>query len=109
MSASISSVGGVQTTDLNALTCVRLEFDPRSLERVLDILANLTFPVNPAIHHPPGVFPGSAAPRPHCTVVEFPAYAADLPEVRRAIGDADLPEVKVAVAAMSEVLRAPAA
>jgi hypothetical protein len=56
------------------LVNVRVAVDPRSLEDLLETLAELSFPVNPQILH------GSSH-----TAVEFPAWAGRLSEVRRVI------------------------
>jgi len=53
------------------LVSVRLGIDPRSLEDLLECLAEVPFPINPRIVHG----------RP--TFVEFPAYDAQLDELRR--------------------------
>ena len=53
------------------LVSVRTRVDPRSLEELLEALAEISVPINPQIRH--------ASPN---TVVEFPAYAGRLGEVR---------------------------
>jgi hypothetical protein len=55
------------------LVSVSVEVDPRSLESLLEALANVTFPINPQIFH------GTV------TTVEFPAYETRLEEVRRTL------------------------
>ena len=55
------------------LVSVSVEVDARSLESLLEVLSQLTFPINPEIHHGP------------MTTVEFPAYEKRLDEVRRAL------------------------
>lgn len=52
------------------LVSVSVDVDARSLESLLDILSQLTFPINPEIYHGP------------VTTVEFPAYEGRLGEVR---------------------------
>jgi hypothetical protein len=56
------------------LVSVRIAIEPRLLEQALEALARLEFPINPQIYH-------------HAvtTVVEFPAWAGRLGEVREAL------------------------
>jgi hypothetical protein len=77
------------------LVSVRVSIEPRLLERVLDALARLEFPINPQIYH------GLAA-----TVVEFPAWAGRLGEVRGAFEHAGLASAVVSVRGMLENIRA---
>ena len=56
------------------LVLVRVTVEPRLLEDLLEILAQLDFPVNPELQHRPGQ-----------VTVEFPAYLARTDEVRRAL------------------------
>jgi len=69
-----------------ALVSVSLSIEPRRLEELLDALAQLAFPINPQIYHEAaliyGFEDGHEEVRP-TTLVEFPAYAGRLPEVRR--------------------------
>jgi hypothetical protein len=58
---------------LSELVQVRVSTDPRCLEELLDCLAGLSFPINPQIYH--GV----------PTIVEFPAYESQIPQVRSAL------------------------
>ena len=53
------------------LVSVSIEVDPRSLELLLETLAQVTFPINPQIFHG------------NITTVEFPAYEPRLKEVRQ--------------------------
>ena len=52
------------------LVSVSVDVDARSLESLLDVLSQVTFPINPQIYH------GAV------TTVEFPAYESRLEEVR---------------------------
>ncbi len=52
------------------LVQVRIDTDPRLLEDLLECLSSVPFPINPQIYHG----------RP--TIVEFPAYAQHLKDVR---------------------------
>lgn len=56
------------------LVSVSVDVEPRFLESLLDVLAQVTFPINPQIYHGP------------VTTVEFPAFEMRLDEVRRALG-----------------------
>ena len=53
------------------LVSLRISVEPRSLEDLLETLAELDFPVNPQLYH----WPGSVT-------VEFPAYSDRVDEVR---------------------------
>jgi hypothetical protein len=55
------------------LVSVSVDVDARSLESLLDVLSQVTFPINPQIYH------GAI------TTVEFPAYESRLEEVRRTL------------------------
>lgn len=61
------------------LFSVRVSVEPRALEDLLETLALVPFPINPQIYHPGGN--GTH----HCSVVEFPAYSAQLAQVRSAL------------------------
>lgn len=69
------------------LVSVHVTIEPRLLERLLDTLAHLDFPINPEIRH-------AAGPR---TVVEFPAWSARVDAVRAAIIAAGLDSATVTV------------
>jgi hypothetical protein len=58
------------------LVSVSIAVEPRLLEELLEALADLPFPLNPEISHNPEAR----------TIVEFPAYAGRLPEIRSALG-----------------------
>ncbi|MGE5569848.1 MAG: hypothetical protein ACM3S5_12495 [Rhodospirillales bacterium] len=70
------------------LVAVRIAVEPRLLERLLDVLARLDFPINPQIYHDAErIFVDSdgverAAP---AAVVEFPAWAGRMEAVRDAL------------------------
>ncbi len=65
------------------LVSVTVSVDPRDLEEVLDILADLNFPINPQIFHGP------------VTTVEFPAYAVHLADLGAKLGAAGFSSVHV--------------
>ncbi len=56
------------------LVLVRVSVDPRHLEDLLEGLAGLDFPVNPELTHRTGA-----------VIVEFPAYATHVDEVKAAL------------------------
>ena len=55
------------------LVSVSIDVEARSLESLLEVLSQVTFPINPQIYH------GAI------TTVEFPAYDTRLEEVRRVL------------------------
>ena len=71
------------------LVLLRVSVQPRSLEDLLDVLAQLDFPVNPELQHRPGQ-----------VTVEFPAYLARTDEVRRALQTRGFDSSAVVVANM---------
>lgn len=56
------------------LVSVRITVEPRLLERLLDILAALSFPINSQLYH------GAPA-----TIIEFPAWAGRVREIEAAL------------------------
>ena len=81
------------------LVSVSISVDPRDLEGLLEALAHTDFPINPQIYHADG---HSAQAR---TVVEFPAYAGGLPQVRAALAGSGL-DAAIRVRGMLEELQA---
>lgn len=73
------------------LMSIRISIEPRLLEKLLDTLAQLDFPINPQIYHQATLIyvygDGERRVQP-ATTVEFPAYASRLPEVRAAFEQA---------------------
>ncbi|PYT20874.1 MAG: hypothetical protein DMG57_40625 [Acidobacteria bacterium] len=67
------------------LVSISVIVEPRDLEDLLESLALLDFPINPQIYHDASLVyvsgDGSQVSQP-ATIVEFPAYAARLPNVR---------------------------
>lgn len=76
------------------LVSISITIEPRLLEQLLDALAGLDFPINPQIYHQAAVVymyaDGHQQVRP-VTMVEFPAYASRLAEVRRVVEKLGLP------------------
>ena len=68
------------------LISVSVIVEPRDLEKVLEALAMLDFPVNPQIYHDAAVISVEHSGRERVdptTIVEFPAYAERLERIRR--------------------------
>ena len=74
---------------LGELVSVRISVDWRSLEDLLEALARASFPVNPEIRH------GNPS-----TVVEFPAYASHLDDVRILLDQVGLEDCRMQIASM---------
>jgi hypothetical protein len=71
-----------------ALVSVSISVDPRSLESLLETLAQLNFPINPQIYHDAALvyrYPDRHEETEATTLVEFPAYDVQLDEVRGAL------------------------
>lgn len=61
-------------TSLGELVAVQIRVEPRSLEDLLDVLTQVSFPINPEIRHQPGP-----------AVVEFPLFSSQVEEVATVI------------------------
>jgi hypothetical protein len=77
------------------LVLIRISIEPRLLERVLDTLARLDFPINPEIRHAAGPV----------TAIEFPAWSARVAQVRDAIAGSGFDRAAVMVRSMLEEIR----
>ncbi len=67
------------------LVSISVDVHPRDLESLLEALAHVSFPVNPQIYHEAAIvylFPDGRQETEDATLVEFPAYAGQLEEVR---------------------------
>ncbi len=70
------------------LVSVSIAVQPRLLELLLEALARVSFPINPQIYHDAAIvyhYPGDRDETEATTLVEFPAYAGQLEEVRQAL------------------------
>ena len=70
------------------LVSVSIHAEPRSLELLLEALARVSFPINPEIYHDAALvyrFADGREETESTTLVEFPAYAGQLDEVRRCL------------------------
>jgi len=71
-----------------ALICISINVEPHHLESLLETLARVDFPINPQIYHSADIVYVYAEGREEIeptTLVEFPAYAGRLEEVRTAL------------------------
>lgn len=70
------------------LVSVSIAVEPRLLESLLETLAHVRFPINPQIYHDAAIvyhYAGDRDETEATTLVEFPAYAGRLDEVRQAL------------------------
>jgi hypothetical protein len=81
------------------LVSVSISVDPSDLEALLEALAHTDFPINPQIFHADG---HSAQAR---TIVEFPAYAGGLPQVRAALAGSGFDAAAIRVRGMLEEIQ----
>jgi hypothetical protein len=82
------SAGPALSGSEGALISISICVDPRQLEALLETLAGIGFPINPQIYHDAVVvyvYPDQREETQATTLVEFPAYAARLEEVRKAL------------------------
>ena len=93
------------STPEGELVNVSVAIEPRLLEKVLDALAQLPFPVNPQIYHHAGIgyvyADGREEVRP-ATLVDFPAFSRHLDEVRRCLAGAGVPAGAIHVRSILE-------
>lgn len=80
------------------LVSIRIAAEPRLLEKLLDVLARLSFPINPQLTH-------DAEP---ATLVEFPAWAGRLPEIEEALARSGFDTACLSVTDMLAYMHAPA-
>ena len=89
------------------LVSVSIHVEPRSLESLLESLAQLDFPINPQIYHDAAMvylYPGGRQETQAVTLVEFPAYQARLPQVRAALASFGFDPSIVYVAGMMDAI-----
>lgn len=86
------------------LLSIRIAVEPRLLEDLLEALAEVSFPVNPEIHHPAAARAGRRLQ----TVVEFPAYENRLEELRATLSRHGFdPNSARVVSMLEEIQRVP--
>jgi hypothetical protein len=82
---SIASPGPLLYGREGELVSVSIHVAPRDLEALLEALARLEFPINPQIYHDAALiyrYPDGQEEAEPVTIVEFPAWATHLDEVR---------------------------
>jgi len=91
------------------LVSVSVSVDPPRLEELLDVLAQLDFPINPQIYHDAALVyryaDGHEDVMP-TTLVEFPAYQANLGRIQSLLGSCNFPAGSVHSTAMLDGMRA---
>src|SRR4051812_13669006 len=78
------------STAEGTLVSISIHVDPHRLESLLEALAQVSFPINPQIYHDAVMvyqYADGGEETDSITLVEFPAYAGRLDEVRRALGE----------------------
>ena len=95
-----------------ALVSLSIDVDPRDLESLLEALARVNFPVNPQIYHDADMvytYADGTERNESATLVEFPAYASRLDEVRHALSAYGFDPQHVAVVPMLDEINGEAA
>ena len=91
------------------LVSISINVEPRNLESLLEALAQLDFPINPEIYHDAALvylFPNGREESQSATLVEFPAYRDQLPQVRAALAAYGFDPSIAYVAAMIDAIHA---
>ncbi len=90
------------------LVSVSIAVEPRLLEKLLDVLARLDFPINPQLYHDAAVVSlgadGTRALQP-VAMVEFPAWAGRLARVKDALAVAGFEAGSLRAKPMLEEIR----
>jgi hypothetical protein len=90
-----------------ALVSVSIDIDRRDLETLLEILAEIDFPINPQIYHDACFVyfdhQGNERIEP-ATLVEFPAYAGQLDRLRSALKAFDFDPGRITATSMLDEL-----
>jgi len=84
----VSAAGPLLSGSNGALVSVSINVDPRHLESLLEALAYVAFPINPQLYHGAVMvyrYVDGREVAEATTLVEFPAYDDQLPEVERAL------------------------
>jgi hypothetical protein len=93
------------------LVSVRITIEPWLLEKLLDVLSGLEFPINPQLYHDAAtvaVGPGGARHIEPAAVVEFPAWDGRLQEIRDALVCSGFDSACVSLKGMLDDIHAPA-
>jgi hypothetical protein len=91
------------STAEGTLVSISIPVEPHSLESLLDSLAQLNFPINPQIYHDAAMvyrFADGRDETESITLVEFPAYAGRIDEVRRGLEACGFDPLSVRVTGM---------
>ncbi|HEY1203689.1 MAG: hypothetical protein ABSH46_21735 [Bryobacteraceae bacterium] len=94
------------------LVSVRITVEPRTLERLLDLLAELSFPINPQLYHDAAVVyvgPDGGRHLEPATIIEFPAWAGRVREIEAALTGAGFDGASLSVKDMLADIHSPAA
>ena len=92
-----------------ALVVVSVSVEPKLLEDLLEALAQLEFPINPQIYHDAAlrfVYSDGRQETLPTTLVDFPAYAGRLAEIRRLLAAYNFPPDSVHVRDMLDEIHA---
>jgi hypothetical protein len=76
------------STAEGTLLSISIHVEPQHLESLLDALAQASFPINPQIYHDAAMlyrYPDGHEETESITLVEFPAYAGRIEEVRQSL------------------------
>jgi len=91
------------------LVSVSIDVESRFLESLLEALARVSFPINPQIYHEAAMvylYADGHRETEAVTLVEFPAYAGQLDEVRTGLSAFGFDPARVHVTAMLDEIQA---
>jgi hypothetical protein len=104
---TMSSAASLSGSD-GDLISISINVDPRSLEPLLEALAQVGFPVNPQIYHDAAMvylYPDGREETEAATLVEFPAYRGQLDKVCRAVNDCGFNPASLQVTSMLDQIQ----
>jgi hypothetical protein len=92
------------------LVSIGITVEPRLLEQLLDVLARLSFPINPQIYHDAAAVyvgpDGSRCTEP-VTLVEFPAWAGRVPDIQETLARSGFDRACLGLRDMLDQIQAP--
>ena len=94
------------------LVSIRITVEPRLLERLLDVLAELSFSINPQLYHDAAVVyvgPDGGRHVEPATIIEFPAWAGRVREIEVALARSGFDSACLSVKDMLADIHSPAA
>ncbi len=94
------------------LVSVRITVEPRLLERLLDVLARLSFPINPQLHHNAAIVRAASDGERRfepATIVDFPAWAGQVSDIEGALAAGGFDRSCLSARNMLTEIQAPAA